>query len=674
MPDAQEPRKDTPLTSRAGRRLLEDAAAEAEARVRAAPTPEELAPDFPELEIQELLGTGGMGAVYRARQIALDRPVALKLLTLDPDRDPSFAERFQREARALARLSHPNIVTLYASGEASGRPYLLLELIEGTSLRRALRDEAFGPEEALAIVPEICDALQYAHEQGVVHRDIKPENLLLDREGRVHIADFGLAKLMGVAPVEISLTHSEQVMGTWHYMAPEQMVATRDVDHRADIYSLGVVFYEMLTGKLPVGHFPPPSRDRNLNSGLDAIVLRALENAPDERYQAASEVRTDVQRLGEGTGSEGVSGEPGDRPDPDPHGVVGQTAPQAEATGSRWKRIALALPTRMATAAVPLLMALGFGHSISGLMLACVVAAGAGALGVRTLGSRWRSPHPSDPPWGPWRRLDRALSVRILDSVALLLLLGAVVESLETTHVGYAPGGPAQPVHSSDMKPEAWQKLYSLVPSPNPERDVAYALESAELHGGLADVSSFTLLLLALAAHFAAGTIAFRGGDDWSRSLYRGGQRTGLWFTGNLLLVTALHGQGQLVHSGRLEPLRVELELDRGFEGVLGEIDERLEASEIDSMRRSKWRLVTVPQGETRARLAYLSIETVPWYARWGLGTAGFLRRRPRFSAEVFGNESHGTRILASAGMADPNRYEGLFFRLELEDLLEDLE
>ena len=146
-------------------------------------------------------------------------------------------------------------------------------------------------------MPQICDALQFAHDEGIVHRDIKPENVLIDRKGRVKIADFGLAKLLGQEQVEVTLTHTNQVMGTFRYMVPEQMQRTHDVDHRADIYSLGVVFYELLTGALPAGSFDPPSKRAPIDVRLDEVVLRALAQEPDRRYQQASGVKTDVERL-----------------------------------------------------------------------------------------------------------------------------------------------------------------------------------------------------------------------------------------------------------------------------------------------------------------------------------------------------------------------------------------
>src|SRR4051795_1504580 len=159
--------------------------------------PEELAPHFPQLEILECLGRGGMGVVYKARQKSLNRFVALKLLAPERVADAKFAQRFTHEAQALATLNHPNIVTIYDFGQAGGFYFLLMEFVDGVNLRQAMSAGRFTPEQALAIVPPVCEALQYAHEQGIVHRDIKPENLLLDKGGRVKIADFGIAKILG---------------------------------------------------------------------------------------------------------------------------------------------------------------------------------------------------------------------------------------------------------------------------------------------------------------------------------------------------------------------------------------------------------------------------------------------------------------------------------------------
>ena len=277
-----------------------------------APTPEELVKPFPQLEILGFIGQGGMGAVYKARQKALDRIVALKILPPGIGKDPAFAQRFTREAKALAKLNHPGIVTLYEFGQADGLFFFLMEFVDGVNLRHLLEAGRVSPREALAIVPQICDALQYAHDQGIVHRDIKPENILLDRQGRVKVADFGLAKLVemdaGGIPLTPSLspsggegapalTEAGKVMGTPQYMAPEQREHPTEVDHRADIYSLGVVFYQMLTGELPGKPIEPPSHTVRVDVRLDEVVLRALEKAPERRYQQVSQMKSAVETI-----------------------------------------------------------------------------------------------------------------------------------------------------------------------------------------------------------------------------------------------------------------------------------------------------------------------------------------------------------------------------------------
>ena len=299
------------------------------------PAVAELAAKFPQLEILELIGKGGMGAVYKARQKELDRVVALKILPPGIGDDPAFAERFAREAKALAKLNHPGIVTLFEFGSVSGtgvppvrtepKPtggtpvpifYFLMEFVDGVTLRQLLHAGRISPREALAIVPQICNALQFAHDQGIVHRDIKPENILLDRRGRVKVADFGLAKIVGTersaelrfgespaadanAPIQRSalLTDAGKVMGTPQYMSPEQREHPGEVDHRADIYALGVVFYQMLTGELPGKKIEPPSAKVQIDVRLDEIVLRALAKNPDLRYQQVSEVKTCVETI-----------------------------------------------------------------------------------------------------------------------------------------------------------------------------------------------------------------------------------------------------------------------------------------------------------------------------------------------------------------------------------------
>ncbi len=216
---------------------LEPPSAAPGARRFEAPSVEELAEVFPHFEILELLGQGGMGAVYKAVHKKLDRLVALKVLPRELAADPSFEERFLREARALASLQHPNLIAVHDFGEVGGLFYLVLEYVDGPNLRELLARGRLEPHRALRIVPQICQALEYAHAEGVVHRDIKPENILLAESGDVRIADFGLARLACPDAASPSLTATDQAVGTPHYMAPEQLERPDEVDHRADIYS-----------------------------------------------------------------------------------------------------------------------------------------------------------------------------------------------------------------------------------------------------------------------------------------------------------------------------------------------------------------------------------------------------------------------------------------------------
>jgi serine/threonine protein kinase len=264
------------------------------------PAAAELAELFPQFESLELLGRGGMGAVYKARQTSLNRFVALKILPVEANEDPAFGERFQREARALAQLSHPNIVGVHDYGQTGGFAYLVMEFVDGANLRQLQRAGHLSPREAMAIVPQICEALQFAHDRGIVHRDIKPENILIDTQGRVKIADFGLAKMMRLEAGAPDLTLTRHAVGTPQYMAPEQIEKPETVDHRADIYSLGVVFYEMLTGELPIGRFAAPSGKVQIDVRLDEVVLKALEKEPALRYQQASAFKTEVETVAGG--------------------------------------------------------------------------------------------------------------------------------------------------------------------------------------------------------------------------------------------------------------------------------------------------------------------------------------------------------------------------------------
>lgn len=260
------------------------------------PSLADVAAAFPELEVLGVIGRGGMSVVYRARQPRLDRVVALKILPKSLAATPGFPERFTREGRVLARLKHPNIVTVHDFGESGGFYYLLMEFVDGVNLRQAMRAGRFTPEQALEVVPVMCEALQYAHGEGVLHRDIKPENILLDSRGGVKIADFGIAKIIS-DKADAMLTQSGAKLGTAPYMAPEQLEQPGTVDHRADIYSLGVVFYEMLTGELPLGRFAAPSERSAVGSNVDEVVFRALEKDRHRRQQSAGEMKTQIDGL-----------------------------------------------------------------------------------------------------------------------------------------------------------------------------------------------------------------------------------------------------------------------------------------------------------------------------------------------------------------------------------------
>jgi len=268
------------------------------------PTEEQLARQFPELDIIRFIGRGGMGMVFQARQKQLDRIVALKILSPKLASNPEFANRFAREARMMAMLTHSHIVNVYefgvtppASESDTKLYYLLMEYVDGVTLRQLLNSSELSSAQALEIVPQICVALQYAHDKGVVHRDIKPENILVDRQGNVKIADFGIAKLMGLQGHNLTISTTGQVLGTLTYMAPEQLERPFEVDHRADIYSLGVVFYQMLTGELPIGRFSPPSKKASVDARLDEVVLQALEKEPSRRYHQARTMQSHVETI-----------------------------------------------------------------------------------------------------------------------------------------------------------------------------------------------------------------------------------------------------------------------------------------------------------------------------------------------------------------------------------------
>jgi serine/threonine protein kinase len=262
------------------------------------PSVEELTAQFPRYEILELIGHGGMGAVYKARQPKLDRAVAIKILPKTLGADHGFAERFEREAQAMAKLHHSRIVAVHDFGETpDGYLYIVMEFVRGTTLGDLIKNKALKSDQILAIVTQICDALKYAHEHGVIHRDIKPANIMLDVEGQVKVADFGLAKLADTHERD-SLTQANVAMGTPNYVAPEALVLDTQVDQRADIFALGVLLYEMLTGNVPRGVFVAPSdKIKNLDPRLDDVVMRAMQSEPENRYQQVTQFWTDIDRI-----------------------------------------------------------------------------------------------------------------------------------------------------------------------------------------------------------------------------------------------------------------------------------------------------------------------------------------------------------------------------------------
>lgn len=260
---------------------------------------EKLNAHFPQLNIQRLVGRGGMGAIYQARQTSLDRDVALKVIDRSISNDTNFLDRFEREAKALAKLSHPNIVSVYDYGHTTdGLAYFVMEYVHGLNLREALQSMPIDVAYALEIVGAVADALQYAHSKGIVHRDIKPENILLSDDGRIKLADFGIAKINS-ARQDRKITATRQVLGTVHYLAPEQLESPTEVDHRIDIYALGVILYELLTQQLPVGNFEPASQlNPQVPAALDTIIMRAIHRRPTARFQSVDELRNALQSIG----------------------------------------------------------------------------------------------------------------------------------------------------------------------------------------------------------------------------------------------------------------------------------------------------------------------------------------------------------------------------------------
>src|ERR671937_1284257 len=262
-------------------------------------------------EVDERIGAGGMAEVWRGHDRILNRTVAIKTLLPQYARDTSFVDRFRREAQAAARLNHPGIVSVYDSGDGDN-PYIVMQFIEGRTLADFLASgRHMAPMQAAQVAQGIAEALAAAHTHGVIHRDIKPANVMVTRDGKVMVMDFGIARMIS-GPETAPQTSA--VMGTASYLSPEQAQG-QSVDARTDIYSLGSVLYEMLTGRPPfTGDSPvavaskhvleqpiPPSRiNPDVSPSLDAIVMRALSKNPDNRYQGAAEMKEDLERARQG--------------------------------------------------------------------------------------------------------------------------------------------------------------------------------------------------------------------------------------------------------------------------------------------------------------------------------------------------------------------------------------
>jgi serine/threonine protein kinase len=253
---------------------------------------------FPNYEVTEMIGRGGMGVVYKGRQVSLDRVVAIKLLPLEVSIDRDFGDRFVREAQTMAKMNHPNIVLVFDFGKTTeGHLYFVMEFVEGTTLHHLIKTAALNPTQSLEIIVRVCEALQYAHTEGVIHRDIKPANILVDTKGRVKVTDFGLARMdNSKTPEQWGQTMTGMILGTPDYMAPEQKKGIR-VDHRADIYSLGVMLYEMLCGEIPAGIFDPPSQRVAVDERIDQVVIRAMQQEPNRRYPSTGEMQTAVESI-----------------------------------------------------------------------------------------------------------------------------------------------------------------------------------------------------------------------------------------------------------------------------------------------------------------------------------------------------------------------------------------
>ncbi|MFZ2281325.1 MAG: serine/threonine-protein kinase [Prosthecobacter sp.] len=307
------------------------------------PSTEELDALIPGYKFLQFIERGGMGAVYKAVQKSLNRTVAVKLLPQVHRNKESFAERFKREAHALALLNHPHIIAVYDFGETpDGQMYYVMEFVSGMDLQQLLKRDPPEPRQILKIITQVCEALQFAHEHGIVHRDIKPANILVDERGNVKVADFGLAKVIG--PQSVDYTATGMTIGTPDYIAPEALDQSRDIDHRADIYSLGVMIYELFTGHVPKGVWEPPSIRSGADKGIDAVVSKAMQNNPEKRYQHVRDMTQVLEKLFKNSDnwknfrrqSPSLTAPAGKKEEAVPTGAVTLKIRQDDGAGRRW--------------------------------------------------------------------------------------------------------------------------------------------------------------------------------------------------------------------------------------------------------------------------------------------------------------------------------------------------
>ena len=610
---------------------------------RASPSVEEIAKRFPELEIAARIGEGGMGAVYKARQPRIERWVALKVLALDPVDDPTFAERFRREAMVLARLDHPNVVKLYDFGEREGLFYLVLEYVDGTNLRTLMKQSLLAPAQALAIVPQMCTALQFAHDEGIVHRDIKPENVLVDAKGRVKIADFGLAKLVDADARDVSLTEVGQVMGTPHYMAPEQLRGSHEVDHRADIYSLGVVFYEMLTGELPRGNFELPSKRVHVDVRLDEIVLKSLERTPERRYQHAVEVKTDVESVGAG------------RPEtpPETPAYAGISIRMGAAKGG--KRRVVVHPSKPWEFFVTFLLVwplvgLAFNGGAWSLALAMLFVAAVywSHLEQSILARPELSAALKDEPRG----------ARALRHVAALLLLATGLFSLFAGHVAafgsLCPGYRGSPVNKYSLPhvdPDAVTQLEKEL-NRDPRTEVRISKLRLQGYWYLDHEDLWTSDILIVLAPILLAGAAFA--LTWRRGHWKPAFSAIGILLGPLLLLetsTLVLGSAE-IRSGRLEPivdrsspLRFETS---GTEDLSRRLRIALVEREFAVTGEGKWTLADPQDPSKEHELQVLTAEPASPFDRWRISWGGPVRVKPRAVFRILGPREGGPALLTS--------------------------